>query len=131
MFTEYVGLRGSSWHEDCQCTLMKCRDKLCSKEEIELRVLPEPDNVRDKNALIIQAKVNDQWDRIGYIPKEQVRKFTVAIRNNEVKIIKFKNIKCRVLISDAATQVYIPSVLVTKTGKWLPRDNLYMYNGDI
>ena len=96
---------------------MKCRDKLCSKEEIELRALPEPDNVRDKNALIIQAKVNDQWDRIGYIPKEQVRKFTVAIRNNEVKIIKFKNIKCQALMSDAATRVYAASVLVTKTCK--------------
>ena len=35
---------------------MKCRDKLCSKEEIELRVLPEPDNVRDKNALIFKPK---------------------------------------------------------------------------
>ena len=108
---------------------MKCRDKLYSTVEIELRALPEPDNVRDKNALIIQAKVNDQWDRIGYIPKEQVRKCTVAIRNNEVKIIKFKNIKCRVLMSDAATRVYAASVLVTKTGKWLPRDN--RYNDDI
>ena len=24
VFTEYVGLRGSSWHEDYQSTLMKC-----------------------------------------------------------------------------------------------------------
>ena len=112
---------------------MKCRDKPCSKEEIELRVLPESDNVRDKNALIIQAKVNDKWDRIGYVPKEQVRKFTVAIRNNEVKIfiIKFKNIECRVLMSDAATRVYAASILVTKTEKWLPHDNLYRYNDDI
>ena len=62
-----------------------------------------------------------------------MRKFTVAIRNNEVKIIKFKNIKYRVLMSDAATRVYeyAASVLVTKTGKWLPRDNLYRYNDDI
>ena len=60
-----------------------------------------------------------------------MRKFTVAIGNNEVKIIKFKNIKCRVLMSDAATRVYTASVLVTKTGKWLPLDNLYRYNDDI
>ena len=60
-----------------------------------------------------------------------MRKFTVAIRNNQVKIIEFENIKCQVLMSDAATRVYAASVLVTKTGKWLPRDNLYRYNDDI
>ena len=71
MFTEYVALRGRSFHEDCQSTLKKCRELLCAiKRAVELREPPEPNNIRDCNALIIQAKVENQWDRIGYIPKE-------------------------------------------------------------
>lgn len=69
MFTEYVALHGSLFHKDCQSTLKKCRELLGAKEAVELRVIPETDNIRDCNALIIQAKVESQWGRIGYIPK--------------------------------------------------------------
>ena len=66
-FTEYVVLRGSSFHEDWQATLKKCRQILSAKVEVELSHQNEPDNIRDCNAIIVQAKVNSQWDRISYI----------------------------------------------------------------
>ncbi|KAL9958591.1 hypothetical protein ACROYT_G035625 [Oculina patagonica] len=125
LYSEYVALRGSSFHEDCQATLKKCRELLGAKKTVELRVLPEPDNVRDCNALIIQAKVNDQWDRIGYIPKEKVPKFTAAIRQNELRDVRFKNIRCQYFMSDNPTWTFLASVLVVKTGKWLPNDGKY------
>ena len=119
MFAEYVPLCGSSFHQDCQSTLKKCRELLCAKESVELRVLPEPDNLRDCNAVIIQAKVGSrsQWDRIGYIPKEKLPKFTAAIRNNEIKYVKFRNIKCQFIMTDTPTWTYCASVMVTKTRK--------------
>ena len=125
MFTEYVPLRGSLFHQDCQSTLKKCRELLCGKESVELRVLLEPDNLRDCNALIIQAKVGSQWDRIGYISKEKLPKFTATIRNNNLKYVKFRNIKCQFIITDSPTWTYCASVMVTKTGKWLPNDGNY------
>ncbi len=131
LYSEYVALRGSSFHEDCQATLKKCRELLGAKKTVELRVLPEPDNVRDCNALIIQAKVNDQWDRIGYIPKEKVPKFTAAIRQNELRDVRFKNIRCQYFMSDNPTWTFLASVLVVKTGKWLPNDGKYRYNDSI
>ena len=74
LFTEYVGLRGSSFHADCQSTLKKCRKILVAKGTVtvELRLQTEPDNIRDCNAIIVQAKLNLQWDRISYIPKEKI-----------------------------------------------------------
>ena len=60
LFTEYVGLRGSSFHADCQSTLKKCRKILAAKGTVELRLQTEPDNIRDCNALIVQAKLNLQ-----------------------------------------------------------------------
>ena len=59
-FTEYVGLRGSSFHSDCESTLMKCREILAAKGTVELRLQTEQDNIRDCNAIIVQAKVNLQ-----------------------------------------------------------------------
>ena len=131
LFTEYVALRGSSFREDCQATLKKCRQILSAKMEVELRLQNEPDNIRDCNAIIVQAKVNSQWDRIGYIPKEKVPKFTSAIRNNEFRLMKFKNIKCQFIMTDYPKWTYLASVLVTKTGKWLPNDGLYKYNDNL
>lgn len=131
LYTEYVALRGSSFHEDCQATLKKCRELLGAKKTIDLRVLPEPDNVRDCNALLIQAKVDCQWDRIGYIPREKVRKFTSAIRHNELRDVKFKNIRCQYVMSDNPTWTFMASVLAIKTGKWLPNDGKYRYNDSI
>ena len=60
LFTEYVGLRVSSFHADCQSTLKKCRKILAAKGIVELRLQTEPDNIRDCNALIVQAKLNLQ-----------------------------------------------------------------------
>ena len=104
---------------------------LGAKKTVELRILREPENIKDCNALIIQAKVDIQWDRIGYIPKEKVPKFTAAIRQNEVKEIRFKNIRCQYVFSDNPTWTFMASVLAVKTGKWLPNDGKYRYNDSI
>ena len=92
--------------------------------EVELHLQNEPFNIRDCNAIIVQAKVNSQWDRTGYIPKEKVLKLTSEIRNHELKHMKFKNMKCRFFMTDCAKCKYLASVLGTKTGKWLPNDGL-------
>ena len=127
-FTEYVDLRGSSFHADCQSTLKKCREILAAKGTVELRLQTEPDNIRDYNAIIVQSKVNLQWDRIGYIPKEKVPKFNSAMKNGEIQDAKFKNIKCQYIMVDSPKWTYIASIIFTKTGKWLPNDGLYKYN---
>ena len=128
LFTEYVGLRGCSFHADCQSTLKKCREILAAKGTVELRLQTEPDNIRDCNAIIVQAKVNLQWDSIGYIPKEKVPKFYSAMKNGEIQDAKFKNIKCQYIMVDSPKWTCIASIIFTKTGKWLPNDGLYKYN---
>lgn len=107
-YKEYVALRGSSFHEDCQATLEKCRELLGAKKSVELRVLPEPENMRDK-----------------------VPKFTVAIRKNELQDVRFKNIRCQYVMSDKPTWTFMASVLAIKSGKWLSNDGKYRYNDSI
>ena len=63
-FTEYFTLKGSSYHEDCQKALRKCKELQLQKENINLQVTPEPTNIRDKNAVIVEAYINNDWYRI-------------------------------------------------------------------
>ena len=67
MFTEYVPLRGSLFHQDCQSTLKKCRELSCGKESVALRVLPEPDNLRDCNALITWGGGGGPWVQFCWV----------------------------------------------------------------
>ena len=95
-----LNIRGSYFHTDCQSTLKKCREILAAKGAVELRLQTESDNIRDCNAIIVQAKVNLQLDRIGYIPKDKVPKFNLAMTNGELRDAKFKNIKRQYIMVD-------------------------------
>ena len=68
----------------------KCKQLQLQKENINLRVTPEPTNIRDNNAVIVEAYVNNDWYRIGYIPKEKLRKVVVAVRNSAIQKVEFK-----------------------------------------
>ena len=70
--------------------MRKCKQLQLQKESINLRVTPEPTNIRDNNAVIVEAYLNNDWYRIGYIPKEKLRKVVVAVRNSEIQKVEFK-----------------------------------------
>jgi len=53
-------------------------------------VTPEPANIRDKNAVIVEAYIDNEWCRVGCIPSEKLRKTFVAIRNNEIQKVELK-----------------------------------------
>ena len=91
---------------------------------------PEPTNIRDKNAVIVEAYVDNEWCRVGYIPKEKLRKVIVAIRNNEIQKVEFKFIGF-MFIPDLNDWLYNPRVLISKLGHWLPTDANYKYNDGI
>ena len=130
LFTEYFALKGSSYHEDCQKALRKCKQLQLQKENINLRVTPEPTNIRDKNAVIVEAHINNDWYRIGYIPKEKLRKVVVAIGNSEIQKVEFKFIGF-MFVPDLNDWLYHPRVLISKIGHWLPTDANYKYNDHI
>ena len=83
MSTETFSLKGSSFHDHFQCALRLCRESLKRKESIPLKLIFEPVNRRDKNAIIVQAGC-DTWQPIGYIPGIKVPKVTKAICNKEI-----------------------------------------------
>ena len=100
------------------------------KENISLRVTPEPNNIRDKNAVIVEAYLNNDWYHVGYIPNEKLRKVVVAVRNSEIQKVEFKFIGF-MFVPDLNDWQYHPRVLISKIGHWLPTDANYKYNDHI
>ena len=52
LYTEYVKLKGCTYHEHFQAALKSCKFKQQAGEEIPLRLFYEPTNVADENAVV-------------------------------------------------------------------------------
>ena len=92
-------------------------------QNVELRMAFEPNNERDKNAIIVEAHLPScGWTRVGYMPK-----CTKALRQNEIKTVKFKNILNQYLDTHLPIRSYVGSLLVTKVGRWQGNDYNYRY----
>jgi len=128
LYTEYVKLKGCTYHGHFQAALKSCKFKQQAGEEIPLRLFYEPTNVADENAVVAQVQLNNQeWISIGYIPGKKVQKILDALLADQVKIVKFKKIEYSFIWSINQFK-YIPTLVVTKQGRW-PRDNdTYNYN---
>ena len=95
LFTELMQLKGSSYHEPFQTSLKKSKERLLEKEKIDLPLQFEPQNVRDKNAIVVQASLSTGeggWQSIGYIPAVKVPKVTIAMRKREVRLVTLKTV---------------------------------------
>ena len=95
LFTELMQLKGSSYHESFQTSLKKSKERLLEKEKIDLPLQFEPQNVRDKNAIVVQASLSTGeggWQSIGYIPAVKVPKVTIAMRKREVRLVTLKTV---------------------------------------
>jgi len=85
-------LKGNSFHEHFQDGLKLCKAALMRKETVPLKLVYEPINRRDENAILVHARC-DSWRPIGYIPGIKVPKVTVAIDANEITKIALTNFK--------------------------------------
>ena len=87
-------LKGSSYHDSFQTSLKKCKERLLEKK-IYLRLQFEPINVRDENAIVVQASLctgEGDWQSTGYIPAVKVPKVTIAMRKREVRLVTVKTV---------------------------------------
>ena len=95
-YTEVMKMKGRRYHEHFQSYLKVCKEMLVKNKQPEVRFFPEPANRRGEIAVVLQAKValltNDEahWGAIGYVPGPKVPKVTLALRNNELKVLSLK-----------------------------------------
>lgn len=92
-----------------------------------MQLLIEPANKRDKNAIVVQVKLDNAWQPVGYIPASKIKKAMDAWTKNEVRDIKFKCIEWKYIYGLGEFR-YVASVIVTKVNRWLATDKDYKYN---
>lgn len=129
LFTETYTLKGSSFHEHFQSALKLCKEALKKKETVPVKLIFEPVNRRDENAIIVQAGF-DMWQPIGYVPGIKVPKVTEAIRNKEITKIVITNVKYQYIFPIASFK-YTATLSISKKGKWRKNKDSYKYNEDI
>ena len=127
LFTEYFKLKGSTYHAHFQDALRRCKRLSMDKRDISIKLLIEPANARDENAIVVQVQLDSTWQPVGYIPAVKIKKAMDALEKNEVKNITFKCIEWNYIYGLGEFK-YVASVTITKLNKWLPTDKNYQYN---
>lgn len=130
LFTETFTLKGSSFHEHFQEGLKLCKGVLMKKETVALKLVYEPINRRDENAILVEANCDSTWRPVGYIPGIKVPKVTVAIEGKEITKIALTNIKYQYVFPISSFK-YFATVAISKKGKWIKNKDNYKYNEDI
>ena len=116
MFTETFTLKGSGFHDHFQY----------EKESIRVKLIFEPVNRRDENAIHVQAQF-DTWQPIGYIPGIKVPKVTEAIRSKEITKIVITNVKYQ--FHNCKFQVYCHNI--NQQNRKMEKKRRELHNGDI
>jgi hypothetical protein len=128
-YSELIFMKGSSFHDHFQDALRDCKLGLINKDPTQVRLLPEPTNKRDENAIVVQALLGI-WTPIGYIPAAKVPKVTDAIRKSEVTNVVLSNVIYS-YVYGLRRHCYFASICVTKLNRWLPNNKNYQYNDNI
>ena len=100
-------------HQDA---LRKPLEHIHNKRDVPVRVAEKPDNEVDTNAVAFQVKLDDQWERIGYVASELAVHVKDAMRKNAIKSLQVKWIKYRYWPRYGFG--FYAAIKVTRKGRW-------------
>lgn len=90
-----------------------------NREDVPVRIRPEPDNPVDVRAIAFECNVSDKWQRIGYIVQEAVEAVHDALKRHLITDVKFDWIKYIVHWYRSGAGWY-SGITITKQGEWPP-----------
>lgn len=122
-------MKGSSFHDHFQAGLKLCKEVLIKKDVVLLKLVYEPINRKDENAIVVQAQ-HDTWRTIGYIPGVKVPEITQAIGGKEIVEIVLSNVKYQYVFPISSFK-YFATVAISKKRKRRRNKDTYKYNENI
>lgn len=100
-----------------QETLKLVARKIKDENEVEVQLAPEPTNPVDSNAIAFLCKLNDRWQRIGYVVREALDAVHDAIERKKIVTVKFEWVKYIIHFSRSGPGWYA-GIKITKSGQW-------------
>ena len=130
MYSHYFDIKGAAWADRYQEGLKLCSSKLLHKEEVKLRVKPEPGNIRDKNALKFEAFLDNGWHILGYCALPKIPKLWKALQNEEITNLTITYPR-RNWIHQVREFRFSGGVNIVKKGIWEKDDPRNTYNSNL
>ena len=84
-------------------------------DNIDCRIMPEPDNPADAKAIAFQCRVDSQWQTIGYIVKEALDEVHQALHHQKIIDVRLKWVK---FIIYWQTPAWYAGIDITRIGEW-------------
>ena len=75
----------------------------------------EPDNQYDSKAIAFMCKLDNSWERIGYVVQEALDEVHEAIRNKKILGVSFDYIKYIVHFKNPG---WYTGIKITRNGEW-------------
>ena len=69
------------------------REILFSGQKVSVRLVEEPENAMDRNAISFHVKIGKAWNRIGYVARELTNYVKRAIDAGEIAGVEVKWIR--------------------------------------
>lgn len=110
-----------------QETIEAIRSKGPDMRTIPMQFKRESNNIKDRNAISIEAQLDSVWKPVGYVGKGDIQRVTQSLTLVLLKEIYVERIKLE-YIPAAGKQVFRCWCSATKEGRWPPKSNNYVYN---
>ena len=106
---------GAARQEAHQRTLEMAREILFSGQKVSVRLVEEPENAMDRNAISFHVKIGKAWNRIGYVARELTNYVKRAIDAGEIAGVEVKWIRYRYWPGGCG---FYAGISVSRRGQW-------------
>lgn len=127
---ESFQVKGSFHEERYQQALSLCDNAKRQKQAVSLRVVFEPENIQDKNAIKFEVYFDNEWHMIGYCGVRKIPKLRKAMNAHEIKIISLVYVK-REWIPWQRKFSFYACVSIVKRGQWEKDNPKNHYNSNL
>jgi hypothetical protein len=113
-----------------QPVLIQLRSLGLQMQGAQLSLVDEPDNVKDKNALLVNAHFKDEDHSIGYIPVYDLPRVHNARNNGTLRDITVNRVSGK-FIPLANKIIFSAYISLLKAGKWQSTKPTFKYNDQL
>jgi hypothetical protein len=113
-----------------QPTLCELGSLGATMSTIKLCLEPEPDNIKDKNALLVKAYFNNNDHAIGYIPVKDLPRVHAALKDGTLTSVTIQRVSGK--YQPPAGKVILTAFInLVKIGKWGSQQRTLSYNSPL
>ena len=91
------------------------KDIIESGQSVPVKLLPEPQNVFDHNAIAFQCLHNRKWKTFGYVVSEVALEVLAAIDNEDIISVEFAWVKYKLWRKSPG---FYAAINITRKGEW-------------